>query len=109
MDLEKPNLAISLKTTDGTGTLNLSGSFSYRDRSAFESKYAKLLDDPTTEKIIIDLAEVAQIDSSALGMLLTLRNYANTSKKILQLSNPSDVVRNVLEIASFQKIFTITG
>jgi anti-anti-sigma factor len=109
MDLEKPNLAITLETSDGTGTLNLSGSFSYRGRSAFESKYVKLLDDPATEKIIVNLAEVAQIDSSALGMLLTLRNYASTNNKILYLSNPSNVVRNIFEIACFQKIFTVTG
>lgn len=107
--MSKLKLLISMSTLDSTATINLSGCFSYRDRGAFESKYTMLLDNPGTEKLIVNLAEVKQIDSSALGMLLMLRHYADASKKILHLSSPSDVVRNVFEIACFPKLFTITA
>jgi len=107
--LEQSSLTISTHTMEGATTINLSGSFSHKDRNEFESHYEEHLDNPTTEKFIINLAQVGYIDSSALGMLLMLRNYVEERKKVLHLSKPSAVVRSVFEIACFPKIFTITG
>jgi anti-anti-sigma factor len=102
-------LAISVSTEGKTSTISLSGSFSHQDRSRFESQYLSLLENEVTEKLIINLADVKHIDSSALGILLMLRNQAEVAKKVLHLSNPSDVVRMIFEIACFPKLFTITG
>ena len=56
----------------------------------------------------IDLGEVDYLDSSALGMLLMLREKAQAANKKIVLSNCKGSVRQVLEIANFGKLFTIT-
>jgi anti-anti-sigma factor len=67
------------------------------------------LESKPAEILIINLAEVKHIDSSALGMLLVLRSHTEAANKTLLLANPSAVVKKILEIACFSKLFTITG
>ena len=53
-----------------------------------------------------DLGNVAYLDSSALGMLLMLRDKAKSSGKTVCLANARGV-RQVLDIANFGKLFPI--
>jgi anti-anti-sigma factor len=50
---------------------------------------------------------VDYIDSSALGMLLMLREKANGARKKLALASPRGVVKQALDIAHFEKLFPI--
>jgi len=102
-------LIINISALDDIATINLSGYFSFKDQEVFESKCELFLENSTTKKLIINFASVQYIDSSALGMLLLLRNQVELNKKTLCLANPSEVVRNIFEIACFNKIFTIIG
>ena len=56
----------------------------------------------------VDLENVAYLDSSALGMLLMLRDKARTASRTVVLSQAKGSVRQVLEIANFAKLFSIT-
>jgi anti-anti-sigma factor len=56
----------------------------------------------------IDLGKVEYLDSSALGMLLLLRERAENSRKRVMLSNCRGTVKQVLDIANFGKLFRIT-
>ena len=47
------------------------------------------------------------MDSSALGMLLLLREFAGGDDADIQLVSPNAEIRNVLDIANFGKLFTI--
>ena len=55
----------------------------------------------------VDLSKVNYMDSSALGMLLLLREYAGGDSARVIIANPSPRVRKVLEIANFQKMFIL--
>ena len=48
------------------------------------------------------------MDSSALGMLLILRERAAEMKVEVTLTNPRETVRQVLGVANFHKLFKIT-
>ena len=52
--------------------------------------------------------DVEYVDSSALGMLLMLRERANSAKLGLVLANPRGMVRQALDIAHFEKLFVIS-
>ena len=62
---------------------------------------------PGTSEVAVDLCNVAYLDSSALGMLLMLRDKAKTSGKTVCLANAKGSVRQVLDIANFGKLFPI--
>ena len=53
------------------------------------------------------MKDVQYIDSAALGILLLLRDRATSLNKQVELHNLQGTAKEVLEIANFQKIFTI--
>lgn len=92
---------------DGQALLRLSGRFDFNAHRDFRSAYEPLVENAGTRSIEIDLAGVDYLDSSALGMLLMLRDKAATAKKSLSLSNAQAGVKQVLDIANFGKLFRI--
>ncbi len=59
------------------------------------------------KSIAIDLSETEYMDSSALGMLLVLRDKVNEKKEAITIRNAKDEVRKILKIANFDKLFTL--
>lgn len=94
---------------DKQATLALSGRFDFNVHREFKEVYLPLLAEGSLTQIDIDLSMVDYLDSSALGMLLMLRERANAANKQVTLSKPNQTVAQILEIANFNKIFTITA
>ncbi len=60
-------------------TIKLSGRFTFSLYKEFAAAYKNLPDLP--ERVEVDLRAVEYIDSAALGMLLSMRNYFGPEKK----------------------------
>ncbi|MBF0226366.1 MAG: STAS domain-containing protein [Desulfobacterales bacterium] len=58
-------------------------------------------------KIVVDLSNTKYIDSSALGMLMLMRERAGGEKAKVDIINASPNVKKILVIANFQKLFNI--
>lgn len=56
---------------------------------------------------ILDLSKTNYMDSSALGMILLLKDHAEMYSSQLIISQPSDTVYKILEIAQFHRLMTI--
>lgn len=89
------------------GTLSLGGRFDFNVHRDFKESYMAFLNDAAITSINVNLAAVDYLDSSALGMLLMLRERAGTANKQISLSNPNETVVKILDIANFKKLFTI--
>jgi HptB-dependent secretion and biofilm anti anti-sigma factor len=95
-------------TTDGSiGKLHMQGRFDFNVHQAFRDAYTPLLEQNGINTLEIDLAEVEYLDSSALGMLLLVRERAEAAGKKVDLLCPNSTVGQILEIANFRKLFTI--
>ncbi len=57
--------------------------------------------------ISIDLSDTDYMDSSALGMLLVLRDKVGENKESITIKNAKTEVKKILEIANFDKLFTL--
>lgn len=90
-----------------TAVVRLSGRFDFNAHREFRSAYEPLMGDAGVREVNIDLGGVDYLDSSALGMLLMLRDKAGAANKALALSNARGAVRQVLDIANFGKLFRI--
>lgn len=55
----------------------------------------------------VDLKKAVYLDSSALGMLLVLRDYAGGENAQITISNCSPEVKKIFTISSFEQLFTI--
>lgn len=100
-------MQISITSNSGTAELKLSGRFDFNAHREFRSAYESLVNDGSIRSINVDMAGVEYLDSSALGMLLMLRDKVNAAGKTLSLLNARGSVRQVLDIANFGKLFTI--
>ncbi len=85
-------------------TVCVAGRFDYRVYDSFKASYSSIAEDST--QINVDLSETDYMDSSALGMLLMLREHVGRAVTILLL-NPTPDVMKVLAIANFDKLFAI--
>ncbi|MDD2740832.1 MAG: STAS domain-containing protein [Rhodocyclaceae bacterium] len=95
-------------TKDSTkATLKLNGRFDFNTHRDFRAAYEPLLADASVKSIAVDFAGVDYLDSSALGMLLMLRDKMSGVSKDVSLIGVQGNVKQVLDIANFGKLFRI--
>ena len=100
-------MQVSVIKTDQGATIRLEGRFDFGTHRDFRAAVDKALLETAGNQLVVDLGAVDYVDSSALGMLLMLRDKANTVHKTASLVNARGNVRQVLDIANFGKLFSI--
>jgi anti-anti-sigma factor len=100
-------MQISNSTNGARATLNLTGRFDFHSHRDFRNAYEKVLDEVQAREIEVNFASVDYLDSSALGMLLLLKEKADAAGKSVTLASPKGAVKQVLDIANFGKLFKI--
>ncbi|HJW02145.1 MAG TPA: STAS domain-containing protein [Azospira sp.] len=97
-----------LEQENGKAIIKLSGRFDFNSHREFRGAYENALGNAQLRELVLDLAGVDYLDSSALGMLLLLREKAAAASKPVSLENCRGNVRQVLDIANFGKLFKIS-
>lgn len=85
--------------------ITIEGRFDFSCHQSFRETYESLSEVP--KSIVIDLHETTYLDSSALGMLLLLRDYAGGESANIQLQHVSSDVKKILAISNFNQLFII--
>jgi len=86
-------------------TISITGRFDITVYKDFGQSYKDKLD--SVSKCIIDMADVEYMDSSALGMLLMLRERAGVDDAVIDIVNCTDGIKKILMTANFNKLFHI--
>jgi anti-anti-sigma factor len=86
-------------------TIYIQGRFDFSSHQEFRAAYEKLPKTPTHFRV--DLQGTSYLDSSALGMLLLLRDFAGGDKANIEIVNCSSDVKKILTISNFEQLFTI--
>jgi anti-anti-sigma factor len=89
----------------GCLTLHLGERFDFSIHRAFHD--ACLGEMAAARSYVLDLEAVTGMDSSALGMLMLLREHAGGDRADIRIVNASADLRNTLRIAGFDKLFTV--
>ncbi|MCR8932415.1 MULTISPECIES: STAS domain-containing protein [unclassified Pseudomonas] len=87
-------------------TISVKGRFDFGRHQEFRESYERL--DSKPESIVVDLKEATYLDSSALGMLLLLRDHAGGDEADIRVVNSSSDVKKILAISNFDKLFDIS-
>ena len=88
-------------------TINVSERFDFSLHQAFRDSYQHI-DQPGTS-FRLDLSKANYMDSSALGMILLLKDHAEKLKGRVVIERPNQAVSKILEIAQFQHLMTIVS
>lgn len=99
---------VSIRAEADKCVIRLGGRFDFNAHREFRDAVDKALVQAGTQQLQIDLGEVSYLDSSALGMLLMVRDKARGLGKTVSLVNTRGSVLQVLEIANFGKLFDIS-
>jgi anti-anti-sigma factor len=59
--------------------------------------------------IVIDLSQVEEIDAAGLGVLAVLQRWANDSNRTIRLLNPSQRLRQVLQLTGLDVVLDVSG
>ena len=85
-------------------TLQLGERFDFTVHRAFHDA---CLGGRAARSYVIDLGEVSSMDSSALGMLLLLREHAGADRAEIRIVNADSSLRGTLRVAGFDKLFVL--
>ena len=86
-------------------TIAIKGRFDFAKHQEFRDAYEEL--SPAPACVVVDLKDATYLDSSALGMLLLLRDYAGGDRADIRLINCNADVRKILAISNFEQLFSI--
>lgn len=86
-------------------TISVAGKFDFQLYDEFRASYA----DTAGQGIdyVVDLSGTDYLDSSALGMLLLLREHAGGEASNIEITQASPEVRKILDVANFGKLFKL--
>ncbi|WLH88851.1 STAS domain-containing protein [Pseudomonas sp. FP453] len=87
-------------------TIAIKGRFDFGSHQTFRESYERFYKVP--ELYVVDLKDTTYMDSSALGMLLLLRDHAGGDNADVQVVNSNSDVRKILAISNFDKLFDIS-
>jgi anti-anti-sigma factor len=85
--------------------INIEGRFDFSSHQEFRESYEARGERPA--QYLVDMRSTTYLDSSALGMLLLLRDYAGGDSATIQIVNCNPDVRKILSISNFEQLFKI--
>ena len=95
----------TVSISNGEAQVKLVGRFDFNSHREFRAAYETVLDSAEVRTLVVDLGGVDYLDSSALGMLLMVRDKVGSANKAILLANAQSGVKQVLDIANFSKLF----
>ena len=97
----------SMQIINGRAVVALRGRFDFNAHLAFRNSCNSPLASGAVRELELDFSGVEYLDSSALGMLLLLKEHADEVRKPIVLSNCRGIVKAALDSANFDKIFSM--
>lgn len=101
-------MALSYRINDKEASISIGGHFNFSLHGAFRDACNAILGTSGVQSIEINLMDADYLDSSALGMLLVLKEQANNKGiQRLMIVNAKPTIKQILTIAKFEKFFQV--
>lgn len=99
-------MSITSTVNGNAVNITISGRFDFSCHKEFRDAYR---DTPSGSgnEFVIDMSGTEYVDSSALGMLLLLREHAGSDQSDVNLKGCSPDVKDILIVSNFDKLFKI--
>lgn len=100
------SLTSSVSDDGRTVTINVSGRFDFSVHREFREVYKGM--DVSTKSFVVNMQNAEYMDSSALGMLLLLREQAGGEQANIKIINCNEEIKNIFAVSNFHRIFNIS-
>lgn len=98
-------MGVTTQVSAGVVTIEVDGNFDIGCYDEFNKALNDNLD--SASQFVINLQKTTYMDSSALGMLLLLREKTGGDAAKVEFVNVNDDVMKILKVAKFDQLFTI--
>jgi len=98
--------AISVQRQENEYIIKIEGRFDFNLLQEFREAYSELKDEDL--KYIVDLSSTEYVDSSALGMLLNMKNHLGSADQEIEIRNCQPNLKKIFSIAHFDSKFLFT-
>jgi HptB-dependent secretion and biofilm anti anti-sigma factor len=88
----------------GELTIQVTGRFDFSAHQEFRKAYEIGV---KPKRFSIDMSNATYLDSSALGMLLLLRDHAGGDSADIHIVNCNEDIKGILTVSNFDQLFTI--
>ena len=85
--------------------IKIDGRFDFSAHQEFRDAYEGVSNEVNV--YVVDLGNTSYLDSSALGMLLLLRDHAGGDDANIKIIKCNSDVKKILTISNFEQLFTI--
>ena len=103
LELLEESLKIELE--NGIALLKFDGEVIFDNSNQLKEEAKKRLSrKEETKKLIIDLSQVPYLDSSGVGVLLSLFKFMKTRGGSLAIANPNEKIRRVFDVTKMTEI-----
>jgi HptB-dependent secretion and biofilm anti anti-sigma factor len=103
---EEMAMKVETRKNDREMRIKLQDRMSFSDHGLFREVLANI-SKVSPSACIFDMSELASIDSAGLGMLMIAHEQAKKAGWALSIEAPQGHVRQLLQLACFDKILTI--
>lgn len=99
-------MSVQTQLLDGGKIVRIAptGRFDFHCHREFRSSYQE---QSANVQYVVDLRATDYMDSSALGMLLLLREYAGGDKARIKITGARAEIKSILVVSNFDKLFVI--
>lgn len=98
-------ISVNKNETANEVTIAINGRFDFSAHQEFRQAYESA---HNVERWTVDMSEASYLDSSALGMLLLLRDHAGGDAASIAIVGCNDDVKKILTISNFGQLFAIS-
>lgn len=89
--------------------VELVGEINILDVNDIKNNIKEKIKEENAKKVVVDMAKVPFMDSSGLGMLISLYKFANENQGKIIYTGLSDYIMKILGFAKLDKIFIISN
>ncbi|HEX8963526.1 MAG TPA: STAS domain-containing protein [Rhodocyclaceae bacterium] len=98
-------MLVSVSFDKDAAVIRLVGSFDCKTHRQFLDATRPLIANAEVKELLLDLAQVDRLDSSALGLMLVTRDEARKTGKTISLKGARGVTKRALDMAQFELLF----
>ena len=98
-------MSITTTINDNVTRIIVTERFDYGVHNEFRAAYKNT---PRGSRFIIDMNRATYLDSSALGMMLLLREHAGEESEKISIVGCNPEVKQILEMSNFKSLFNIS-
>lgn len=100
-------MSVSCSVSGNVVNIGVTGRFDFSSHKEFREAYRSTPEGSNNE-YNIDMSATEYVDSSALGMMLLLREYAGGDESNVSITGCRKEVKDILIVSNFDKLFKIS-